>query len=195
MALTPSNMLPLGTSAPEFALPDVSLGKSISLASFRTDQPLLVIFLCHHCPFVKHVKAELAALGRDFARKIGIVGISSNDPAVSAEDSPEGLKRMVEDWGLTFPVCYDESQDVAQAYQAACTPEVYLFDTNRRLVYRGQIDDSRPSNGRPVTGADIRGAIGAVLAGSAVSANQAPSIGCNIKWRAGKAPALTAARP
>jgi peroxiredoxin len=183
-------MLELGTKAPDFSLPDVVSGRSISIETFAGKKALLVMFICQHCPFVKHVKAELARLGRDYSRKdIGIVGISSNDPAVSAEDSPEGLRRMVAEWGLSFPVCYDETQEVAKRYAAACTPDLYLFDAERRLVYRGQLDDSRPSNGKPVTGADIRAAIDAVLAGRDVNPHQVPSLGCNIKWRPGNAPA------
>ena len=183
-------MLDLGTKAPAFSLPDVGSGKLISLDNFADKKALLVMFICQHCPFVKHVKTGLARLGTDYRGKdIGIVGISSNDPSVSSEDSPEGLKRMVADWGLNFPVCYDESQEVAKSYAAACTPDFFLFDADRRLVYRGQLDDSRPSNGKPVTGADLRRAIDAVLAGGAVSGNQFPSLGCNIKWRPGNAPA------
>jgi len=183
-------MLELGTKAPGFSLPEVVSGRAISLDTFAGKKALLVMFICQHCPFVKHVKAELAKLGVDYSGKdIGIVGISSNDPAVSSDDSPEGLQRMVADWGLTFPVCYDESQEVAKSYAAACTPDFFLFDTNRRLVYRGQLDDSRPSNGKPVTGTDLRGAIEAVLAGHAVSAQQTQSVGCNIKWRPGNEPA------
>jgi peroxiredoxin len=183
-------MLDLGTKAPSFLLPDVVSGGSISLDNFAGKKALLVMFICHHCPFVKHVKAELAKLGADYAgRDIGLVGISSNDPAVSSDDSPDGLRRMAAEWGLNFPVCYDESQEVARSYAAACTPDFFLFDADRRLVYRGQLDDSRQSNGKAVTGADLRAAIDAILAGRAVSPNQMPSIGCNIKWRPGNAPA------
>jgi peroxiredoxin len=190
MAKTASTMLALGTAAPAFSLPDVVSGKTISNATFQGKKALLVMFICHHCPFVKHVKAELAALGRDYATKdIGIVGISSNDPAVSADDSPEGLQRMVAEWGLTFPVCYDESQVVAKSYAAACTPEFYLFDQERKLAYRGQLDDSRPGNDKPVTGADLRAAIDALLAGRPISQDQRASLGCNIKWRPGNEPA------
>jgi peroxiredoxin len=182
-------MLELGTKAPDFSLPDVSSGKAITLDTFAGSKALLVMFICQHCPFVKHVKSELARLGRDYSGKnAGIVGISSNDPAVSFEDSPEGLKQMVADWGLNFPVCYDETQEAAKSYAAACTPDLFLFDENRRLVYRGQLDDSRPRNNKPVTGADIRAALEAVLAGREVSSRQMPSIGCNIKWRPGNAP-------
>ena len=184
MAATPSTMVALGTPAPSFALPEVTTGKTISLADFA-GRPALVMFICHHCPFVKHVKAELAALGRDFAGKLALIGISSNDPAVSSDDSPEGLARMAKDWQLTYPICYDESQAVALAYDAACTPDFFLFDAAHKLVYRGQLDDSRPSNGKPVTGADLRAAINALLNASPINADQKPSIGCNIKWRPG----------
>jgi peroxiredoxin len=190
MAATASTMLALGTKAPDFSLPDVVSGRTISLTSFQDKQALLVMFICHHCPFVKHVAAELAQLGRDYAPKgVGIVAISSNDPAVSADDSPEGLQTMAAKLGLNFPVCYDETQAVAKSYAAACTPEFYLFDQHRKLVYRGQLDDSRPSNGKPVTGADLRAAIDALLAGGPLSKDQKPSLGCNIKWRPGNEPA------
>jgi peroxiredoxin len=189
MAATPSTMLDLGTKAPDFKLRDVVSGGSVSLDTFQDKGALLVMFICHHCPFVKHIKTELARLGQDYGSKdIGIVAISSNDPAVSSDDSPEGLKRMAAEWGLHFPVCYDESQAVAKTYAAACTPDFFLFDQDRRLVYRGQLDDSRPSNGKPVTGADLRAAIDALLAGRAINPDQKPSIGCNIKWRSGNAP-------
>lgn len=190
MAATASTMLELGTKAPAFSLPDVVSGKSVSLASFQDMKALLVMFICHHCPFVKHIKSELAQIGRDYAAKgVGIVAISANDPAVSADDSPEGLQRMASEWGFNFPVCYDETQAVAKSYAAACTPDFYLFDENRKLVYRGQFDDSRPSNGKPVTGADLRAALDALLAGRPVSQDQRASLGCNIKWRPGNEPA------
>jgi peroxiredoxin len=190
MAATASTMLALGTIAPDFSLPDVVSGRTISLTSFQDKQALLVMFICHHCPFVKHVAAELAQLGRDYTPKgVGIVAISSNDPAVSADDSPEGLQTMAAKLGLNFPVCYDETQAVAKSYAAACTPEFYLFDQDRKLVYRGQLDDSRPSNGKPVTGADLRAAIDALLAGRPLNKDQKPSLGCNIKWRPGNEPA------
>ena len=190
MPATASTMLDLGTKAPDFSLPDVVTGRRVSLSAFQNKKALLVMFICHHCPFVKHVKSELARLGDDYAAKdIGIVAISSNDPAVAADDSPDGLKRMVADWGLHFPVLYDESQAVAKSYNAACTPDFFVFDGGRKLAYRGQLDDSRPSNGKPVTGVDLRAAIDAVLAGRPVSAEQRPSLGCNIKWKAGNEPA------
>lgn len=183
-------MLALGTEAPDFMLPDVVSGDAVSLSTFEGKRALLVMFICHHCPFVKHVKVELARLEQDYGAKgVGIVAISSNDPAVSSDDSPEGLKRMAAEWGLHFPVCYDESQMVAKSYEAACTPDFYLFDQDRRLAYRGQLDDSRPSNGKPVTGADLRAAIDALLEGGTVSPDQRPSLGCNIKWRSGNEPA------
>ena len=190
MAATPSTMLDLGTAAPEFALPDVATGETISLGTFEDKDVLVVMFICHHCPFVKHVKGELARLGRDYAgNSVGIVGISSNDPAVSADDSPEGLRRMVSEWGLTFPVCYDETQVVAKSYAAACTPDFYVFGRDRRLAYRGQLDGARPSNLIPVTGEDLRAALDASLEGRTVNPEQRPSLGCNIKWKAGNEPA------
>ena len=183
-------MLDLGTKAPAFSLPDVVSGRVLSLDTFAAKKGLLVMFICHHCPFVKHIKAELARLGTDYAGKdIGIVAISSNDAAVFSDDSPEGLKRMAANWGLKFPICYDESQAVAKSYAAACTPDFFLFDADRRLVYRGQLDDSRPGNTKPVTGADLRAAIDAVLSGRSVSPEQKTSLGCNIKWRPGNEPA------
>ncbi len=183
-------MLDLGTKAPDFSLIDVTTGRTISLETFRGKKALVVMFICHHCPFVQHVSNELARLGRDYASaSVGIVAISANDPAVSSDDSPDGLKRMAAEWGLTFPVCHDESQQVAKSYAAACTPDLFLFNEDRRLVYRGQLDDSRPGNNKPVTGADLRAALEALLAGRAVNPDQKPSIGCNIKWRAGNEPA------
>lgn len=183
-------MLALGTPLPAFSLPEVVSGKTFSTADYQSKKALLVMFICHHCPFVKHVKSELAALGRDYANKdIGLIAVSSNDPAVSAEDSPEGLKRMAAEWGLSYAVCYDESQAVAKSYAAACTPEFYLFDQSRKLVYRGQLDDSRPSNDKPVNGADLRSAIDALLAGHPINQDQRASLGCNIKWRPGNEPA------
>lgn len=189
MAATASTMLELGTSAPAFFLPDVVTGRTISLDTFAGKKALVVMFICHHCPFVKHVKTELARIGDDYSvRGAAVVGISSNDPAVSSDDSPEGLERMAAEWGLNFPVCYDETQEIAKKYQAACTPDFFVFDSNRKLVYRGQLDDSRPSNGKPVTGADLRAAIDAVLEDRQVAAEQRASLGCNIKWRKGNEP-------
>jgi len=187
MAATESVMLELGTQAPNFRLPDVVSGKNISLASFAGQNALLVMFICRHCPYVKHVQTELARLGTDYAGiPIGIVAISSNDPADYPDDAPESLKEMAVQLGFTFPFCYDESQAVAKAYSAVCTPDFFLFDGARRLVYRGQFDGSRPGNGVPVTGHDLRAAMDAVLAGQLVNPDQKPSIGCSIKWKRGK---------
>jgi len=182
-------MLPLGTPAAQFALTDVVSGQAVSLETFKDKKALLVIFLCRHCPYVQHVKSQLVAVGRDYQDKgVGIVGIGSNDPVAYPEDAPASLAQFAKDEGFPFPICFDETQQVAKAYHAACTPDVFLFDANRKLVYRGQIDDSRPGNGKPLTGADIRAAIEAVLAGQAVSADQKPSSGCSIKWKPGNEP-------
>ncbi len=190
MALTPSTMLALGTPAPDFHLPDVVSGKTISLATFADKQALLVMFICRHCPYVVHVKEELARLGKAYASKpIGIVAISANDAAGYPDDAPDKLQAMAKELGFTFPFCYDEAQETAKAYTAACTPDFFLFDRNRTLVYRGQLDDSRPGNGKPLTGKDLRAAIDAVLSGRAPSADQRASVGCNIKWKQGNAPA------
>lgn len=189
MALTASTMLPLGTKAPEFDLPDVVSGKKISLKNFSGKKGLLVMFICRHCPYVVYVQAELAKLGRDYKDKdLGIVGISANDAAEYPEDAPDSLKEFAKAQGFTFPLCYDESQEVAKAYTASCTPDFFLFDKDRKLVYRGQLDDSRPSNGKPLNGKDVRAAIDALLAGKKIAELQRPSAGCNIKWKAGNAP-------
>jgi peroxiredoxin len=188
MAKTASTMLPLGTIAPEFRLPDPG-GEFVSLTNFADQPALLVMFLCNHCPYVKHVQTELAKLGRDYAaRGVGIVGINANDATNYPEDSPAMMAREAKAAGYKFPYLYDESQTVAQAYHAACTPDFFLFDQNRRLVYRGQFDASRPGNGLPVTGHDLRAALEALLAGKTISPEQTPSLGCNIKWRPGKEP-------
>lgn len=183
MALTESTMMALGTTAPDFALPDVVSGKTVRRDDFRGQKALLVIFICTHCPFVKHVEQGLAQLGADYAGTLGIVGISSNDAKNYPDDSPEGLKAQAQRLGFKFPYLYDESQAVARAYEAACTPDIYLFDKDMKLVYRGQFDDSRPSNGLPVTGKDLRAAMDAVLRGEKPSGDQKASIGCNIKWK------------
>ena len=184
-----SIMLPLGTTAPEFELRDVVSGQVYKLDSFAGKAALLVMFLCRHCPYVAHVQDEIAKLGQDYAdTALGIVGISSNDPAHYPDDAPERLKEMAQRLGFRFPFCFDETQDVAKAYKAACTPDFYLFDAQRRLVYRGQLDDSRPGGNQPVTGRDLRAAIDAVLAGRPVAGNQKASIGCSIKWKSGNAP-------
>jgi peroxiredoxin len=179
-----SIMLPLGTSAPPFELRDVATGRTYNLDSFAGKSALLVIFICRHCPYVVHVQEELAKIGRDYRDSgLGIVAISSNDPVSYPDDAPQKLKEMAEQLGFTFPFCFDETQDVAKAYHAACTPDFYLFDGTRQLVYRGQLDDSRPGNNKPVTGRDLRAAIDAVLTGKPVARDQRPSIGCSIKWK------------
>lgn len=189
MALTASTMLSLGTQAPDFHLPDVVSGQTISLSTFADKKALLVMFICRHCPFVKHIKEELAQLGKDYINKgLGIVAISTNDAKNYPDDAPELLKAMAIELDFNFPFCYDESQETAKAYTAACTPDFFLFDAKQQLVYRGQLDESRPSNGKPVTGADLRAAIDAVLADKPVAGEQKPSIGCNIKWKPGNEP-------
>lgn len=185
-----SVMLPLGTPAPPFTLRDVVNGHSYSLDAFSGKTALLVMFICRHCPYVQHVERALAKLGQDYADTgLGIIGISSNDPVHYPDDAPERLKEMAHRLSLTFPLCFDETQEVAKAYKAACTPDFYLFDRERKLVYRGQLDDSRPGNNKPVTGRDLRTAIDAILAGKPVDPNQKASIGCSIKWKPGNAPA------
>ena len=192
MALTESIMLELGTRTPDLSLPDVISGETVSLKSFANKKALLVMFICQHCPYVQHVKEELTRLGRDYAkREIGIVAVSSNDAKNYPDDAPDQLKKMALSLGFTFPFCYDETQQVARAYTAACTPDFFLFDERRQLVYRGQLDDSRPGNGKPVTGWDLRAAIEAVLIGKPVSRDQKPSVGCNIKWKRGSEPDYT----
>jgi peroxiredoxin len=189
VVLTPSTMLPLGTKAPGFSLPNVD-GKTVSLADFAGAPAYLIVFMCNHCPYVKHVAPELARLAREYqAKKVAVIGISSNDVATHPSDSPEQMVHEVESREYTFPYLYDESQKVAQAYKAACTPDFYVFDKNQKLAYRGQMDASRPDSGIPVTGKDLRAALDAVLAGQAPAADQKPSIGCNIKWKAGNEPA------
>jgi len=188
MVAVNSTMLPLGTKAPEFRLPDPS-GRMVSLAEFKSAAALLVVFMCNHCPYVKHIRDGLARLARDYpARGVAVVGINSNDAASYPADSPAKMAEEAAAAGYVFPYLHDETQAVAKAYRAACTPDLYLFDREQRLVYRGQFDDSRPGNGIPVTGKDLRAALDAVLAGKPVSPNQTPSIGCNIKWKAGSEP-------
>ncbi len=188
MALTPSTMLPLGTTAPDFELPDTN-GELVSLADFKGAPALLVLFICNHCPYVKHIRDGLAQLARDYApKRAAIVAINSNDVAKYSDDSPAKMKEEVRAAGYTFPYLYDETQEVATAYRAACTPDIYLFDKNQKLVYRGQFDDSRPGNGISVTGKNLRAAIDAVLEDKSVSGTQKASMGCNIKWKAGNEP-------
>jgi peroxiredoxin len=184
MARTESAMIELGTEAPAFDLIDVVTGEHRDLEQVRGKDGLLAMFICEHCPFVKHVEAELAAIGKEYAGKgLGIVAISSNDADNYPADAPEGLKAQAERLGFSFPYLYDETQQVARAYDATCTPDFFLFGKELKLVYRGQLDDSRPGNGIPVTGKDLRAALDALLAGQPVSAEQRPSIGCNIKWK------------
>ncbi len=189
MARTESTMLELNTPAPDFALPDVVSGNTISLSTFAGAKALLVMFICRHCPYVKHVEVELAKIGTDYkGRGLGIVAISANDAAAYPDDNPASLKEMAETLGFVFPLCYDETQKVAQAYTAACTPDFFLFNSARQLVYRGQLDDSRPRNDAPVTGKDLRAAIDLVLADQTPDPDQKPSLGCNIKWIPGNEP-------
>lgn len=191
MVLILSFMVALGTSAPDFTLPDVVTGKKVSLKDFAGKKAVLVMFICRHCPYVQHVKAQLAQLGKDYqAKDVGILAISSNDADNYPDDAPAGLKQMAQEEGFTFPLLYDETQGVAQAYKALCTPDFFLYDQNMKLAYRGQLDDSRPGNNKPVTGKDLRAAIDAVLAGQPVASLQRPSSGCNIKWKKGNEPAL-----
>ena len=195
MTRTPSTMLSLGTQAPDFRLPAVPLldgtagGKEVALADFEAAPGLVVAFICNHCPFVQHVAGELSALSKDLpAQGVAMVAISSNDVAAYPADSPEAMAAEAARQGWAFPYLYDEDQSVAAAYRAACTPDFFLFDGDRRLVYRGQLDASRPGNGLPVTGSDLRAAVAAVLAGEPVAEDQRPSLGCNIKWKPGNEP-------
>jgi len=189
MVKTASTMLPLGTPAPDFSLVNVD-GRTISLADFRDKPALLVMFICNHCPFVKHVAGELSALGAEYQEKgVGVVAINSNDVSAHPGDSPEQMVHEAEMRGYAFPYLFDETQEVAAAYHAACTPDFFLFDKDQKLAYRGQLDPSRPSNGIPVTGEDLRRALDAVLAGKPVAEPHRSSLGCNIKWRVGAEPA------
>jgi peroxiredoxin len=189
MAVT-STMLPLGTTAPDFALNDVVSGMKVSLSDFDDKPAMLVMFICNHCPYVQHVRTELARFGRDYQDSgLGVVAISSNDADQYPEDGPDAMRREAESVGYTFPYLFDEDQVVAARYTAMCTPDFFLFDSNRELVYRGRFDESRPNSGIPVSGKDLRAAVDAVLAGSAVSDEQWPSMGCSIKWKPGNTPA------
>ena len=184
MAVTPSTMISLGTKAPEFNLSDTVSGKNLSLQDLKSSKATLIMFICNHCPFVKHVNEALVKLANDYIPKgISFIAISSNDVANFPEDSPEKMKQTAKELGYTFPYLYDESQEVAHAYDAACTPDFFIYDKDLKLVYRGQLDDSRPSNGLPVTGKDIRNAFDLLLAGKNIPEEQRPSIGCNIKWK------------
>jgi peroxiredoxin len=188
MARTESTMLPLGTKAPQFSLVNVD-GRAVSLSDFDDAPALLVMFICNHCPFVKHLADALASFASELmAKGVAVVAINSNDASSFPADSPEQMVREAEERGYQFPYLYDETQAVAKAYRAACTPDFFLFDGDQRLVYRGQFDESRPDSGIPITGKDMRAAVDAVLAGKKPSQNQRPSIGCNIKWKAGNEP-------
>ena len=189
MVLTPSTMVRLGTPAPDFTLKDVVVGRPVSLATFSTKKALLVMFICRHCPYVQHVKDELSRLDKDYRGKdLAIVGISSNDADNHPDDSPESLKAFAIEQDWHFPFLYDATQEVAKEYTAACTPDFFLYDADRKLTYRGQMDDSRPGNGKPVTGKDLREAMDAVLGDKPLPTTQKASIGCNIKWKKGNEP-------
>jgi len=188
MVMTASTMLPLGTSAPYFNLPDTQ-EKSVSIDDFKDAKVLLVVFMCNHCPFVKHILKDFVKLVKDYQPKgVAVVGISSNDVESFPDDSPSMMTKVAKQMGFTFPYLYDENQEAAKKYHAACTPDFFLFDKERKLVYRGQMDDSRPGNSVPITGADLRAAINAVLTATPVAKQQKPSMGCNIKWKAGNEP-------
>ena len=184
MARTPSVMIPLGSRAPVFSLPDTVSGKIISLQEVKGNIATVIMFLCNHCPFVKHVNHQLVIMANDYSNKgVGFIAISSNDVVNFPEDAPEHMKRTARQLGYPFPYLYDETQEVAKAFRAACTPDFYIYDTSLRLAYRGQLDDSRPGNGIPVTGKDIRTALDCLLEGKEVPGEQKPAIGCNIKWK------------
>ena len=188
MVAVNSTMLPLGTKAPDFRLPDTT-GRTVSLSDFKNSSALVLVFMCNHCPYVKHIRSALAQLARDYTpRGVAVVGISANDVANYPQDSPQKMAEEAKAAGYIFPYLYDETQQVAKAYRAACTPDIYLFDQDQRLAYRGQMDDSRPGTNLPVTGKDLRAALDAVLTGKPVSSSQKPSIGCNIKWKPGNEP-------
>lgn len=184
MARTLSSMVALGTNAPQFRLPDVRTNEPVTLDTFRPDAPLVVMFICNHCPFVKHIRSELVRLASEYQKKgVEVVAISSNDAVAYPADGPEKMREEAETFGYSFPYLYDESQSVARSYDATCTPDFFVYDKNRALVYRGQLDDSRPDNGVPVTGKDLRAALDCLLANKPVPAEQTPSLGCNIKWK------------
>ncbi len=184
MSRTPSNMLPLGTTAPEFSLPDTVTDKTVNLQALKGDKGTLIMFICNHCPFVKHVNPEIVKLAAEYENKgFGFIAISSNDVENYPQDAPHLMKENAKQEGYTFPYLYDATQKTAEAYNAACTPDFYLFDSNLELVYRGQLDDSRPGNGLPLTGNDLRNALEALLENKEIDQNQKPSIGCNIKWK------------
>ncbi len=188
MSLTASTMLPLATEAPDFSLPDTE-GKAVSLSDFKGAKAFLVVFMCNHCPFVKHIIDDFVKLAKEYqARGVAVVSINSNDVDNYPDDSPDKMALLAGKKGFSFPYLFDVTQGVAQSYKAACTPDFFVFDADRQLVYRGQMDDSRPGNGEPITGADLRAALDAALAGKPGPDGQKPSMGCNIKWKAGNAP-------
>jgi peroxiredoxin len=195
MAQTPSTMLELGTAAPDFSLGNVVDGRKVSLSDFKNHPALWVMFICNHCPFVVHIRQELVKLANEAVdRGVGVVAINSNSIRTHPQDGPENMRKLAAEEKWKFPFLFDESQEVAKAYRAACTPDLYLFDAQKRLFYRGQFDDSRPSNGKPVTGADFKHALDGVLASKEAPGNQRPSIGCNIKWSPGNEPPYYGAR-
>ncbi|RKZ80790.1 MAG: thioredoxin family protein [Candidatus Parabeggiatoa sp. nov. 1] len=184
MAATPSIMMPIGTVAPDFTLLNPVTGETATLAGLKSDTATVIMFICNHCPYVKHVQGELVKLANDYQPKgVSFIAINSNDVENYPDDSPEKMKETAEQVGYPFPYLFDETQEVAKAYQAACTPDFYVFDQDLKCAYRGQLDDARPKNDAPVTGKDIRAALDAILAGQLVNPNQTPSIGCNIKWK------------
>lgn len=184
MALTSSTMMPLGTVAPQFQLPDVISERTYSLDDLKSDKATVIMFICNHCPYVKHVQSELVKMAEDYIPEgVKFIAISSNDVENYPEDSPELMRAEARKWGYPFPYLYDETQIVAKAYDAACTPDFYIFDSAKKLIYRGQLDDSRPGNGKPLTGKDLRGALEDYLKGNPIAEDQIPSQGCNIKWR------------
>lgn len=184
MALTPSNMIPLGTKAPDFKLLDAVSENDLNLEQLKSDKATVIMFICNHCPYVKHVQQGLVELANDYISKgVSFIAINSNDVKNYTEDSPDNMKKVAERLGYPFPYLFDETQEIAKAYDAACTPDFYIFDEGLKLIYRGQMDDSRPGNGKPVTGNDIRKALDQILGGTPVSEDQIPSIGCNIKWK------------
>ncbi|MCS6852125.1 MAG: thioredoxin family protein [Gemmataceae bacterium] len=188
MALTPSRMVPLGTPAPDFSLPDTT-GRLVSLSDFKDAPALLVAFICNHCPYVQHIRHAFAQLAREYQQRgVAVVAINSNDAVAYPDDSPAKMVEEVKKVGYTFPYLYDETQEVARAYGATCTPDFFLYDRQRKLVYRGQMDSSRPGNDKRNDGADLRAALDAVLAGREPSPHQVPSVGCNIKWKPGNEP-------
>ena len=184
MSLTPSEMIPLGTKAPDFELPDAVSGKNISLSDAKSDKGTVIMFICNHCPYVQHIQDEIVSVAKHYQQQgIGFVAISSNDAVNYPDDAPDLMKEFAEESNFTFPYLYDESQEIAKAYQAACTPDIYVFDNELKCVYRGQLDGSRPGNDVPNDGHDLRAAIDNVIAGTPVSDDQKPSMGCNIKWK------------